>query len=135
MKHVAGVIVSGLCAGLLATSAIAQNLSPKEQIDARSRVATAVALAEIAEAEGDADAMLVAARLFSSVGGSVAKRGGDGSEKTFYSVGDVAAAAKALGADAGKADALAGSATSERGICYWDYECGTFECGWLYICE
>lgn len=134
MAYVKSAILGGVIAGLVVTAAAAQNLSPKDQLDARKKVETAVALAEIAEAEGDGDAMLVAAKLLSGVG-RVEKRGEQGAEPTYYSVGDVAAAAKALGADADKADAVANSATTEREICYWDYECGTFECGWLYICE
>lgn len=104
------------------------------------KVQTAVALWEIAEAEGDGEAMLVAGRLLSAVG-PVERRDSTGDKPQFYSVGDIAAAAKALGVEAGKADALASSAnaeTSERGYCYWDYEClgsGTFECGWIYVCN
>lgn len=137
MKYLKSAVLGGAVAALIVTVAVAQNLTPAEEIDARTKVETAVALAAIAEAEGDGDAMLVAAKLFASVG-TVAKKREKGAEPTFYSVGDVAAAAKALGADAGKADALANSAasapTTERGYCYWDYECGTFECGWIYVC-
>lgn len=127
-------------AGLLATVAVAQNLSPREQMEARVKVQTAVALWEIAEAEGDGEAMLVAGRLLAGVG-PVERRDSTGDEPQFYSVGDIAGAAKALGVDAARADALvssANAATTERGYCYWDYEClgsGTFECGWIYVCE
>lgn len=140
MKRMTPAVLGGVVAGLLATAALAQNLSPKEQIDARVKVQTAVALWEIAEAEGDGEAMLVAGRLLSAVG-PVERRDSAGDKPQFYSVGDIAAAARALGVEAGKADALASSAnaeTSERGYCYWDYEClgsGTFECGWIYVCN
>lgn len=140
MKRMTPAVLGSIFAGVLATVAVAQSLSPKEQMDARMKVQTAVALWEIAEAEGDGEAMLVAGRLLSSVG-PVERRDSTGDKPQFYSVGDIAAAAKALGVEAGKADALATSAnaaTSERGYCYWDYEClgsGTFECGWIYVCE
>lgn len=140
MKRMTSAILGGICAGLLVTAAVAQTLSPKEQIDARAKIETAVKLWEIAEAEGDGEAMLVAGRLLAGVG-PVERRDSTGEEPKFYSVGDIAGAAKALGVDASKADALASSetaGTTERGYCYWDYEClgsGTFECGWIYVCN
>lgn len=115
--------------------AIAQNLSPTEQLDARARVETAVALAEIAEADGDGDALLVAAKMLAGAG-KVAKRDRNASgTPTFYSVGDLAAAAKSLGADGSKADEIAAAEATDRGYCYWEFQCGTFECGWVYLCQ
>lgn len=117
------------------TAALAQQLSVDEQVAARNKVQTAVALAQIAEAEGDGEAMLVAARLLASVG-PVAKRGDTGESPELYSVGDIAAAAKALGADAGAADQLSTSQSSETTptYCYWKYTCGYFDCDWIYVC-
>lgn len=122
--------------GLLATTSLAQQqMSVDEQLAAKARVQTAVALAEIAEAEGDGDALLVAARLLASAG-PVAKRGENGDTPALYSVEDLAAAAKALGADAAKADAVAETARAplEPSYCYWEYKCNTFDCAWVYIC-
>lgn len=122
---------------LFLTAALAQQLSVEEQMAVKDKVQTAVALAEIAEAEGDGEALLVAGRLIASVG-AVAKRGEtDGDKPVLYSVADIAAAAKALGADNGRADALAMQSTADQAqptYCYWQYVCGKFECSWVYNC-
>lgn len=123
-----GLAVSGL------SPASAQNLSPTQEIDARTKAATAAALAEIAEAQGDGEAMLVAAKLVSELG-RVAKRNTSGGEPTFYSVPDMVAAAREMGANSANADAVAASASADRDICYWNFQCGTFACDWVYICE
>ena len=135
MKNLCASITVAFIAGVFSTSAFTQNLSPAEQLDTRKKVETAVALAELAEAEGDGEGLLVAARMLSNLG-KVAKRdNGDNAEPTFYSVGDLAAAAKAMGVDAAKADAVMSHDSAAPNYCYWDYECGTFECGWIYVCQ
>lgn len=121
-----------------ASLTFAQQLSPGEEAAARTKVQTAVTLAEIAEAEGDGDALLVAARLLSSVG-AVAKRGAGADSPALYSVPQMATAAKALGADSAKADALAttatGATTASPTSCYWYYNCDSNNyCVWQYIC-
>ena len=136
MKKATAAILSVAVAGALATATMAQNLSPTEQLDARKKVETAVALAEIAEAEGDGEGLLVAARLLAGVG-KVERRDSKGAEPSFYSVGDLTAAAKSLGVDAARADAISSPEAMEPNYCYWDFEClgsGTFECGWIYAC-
>ena len=118
-----------------ASFTFAQQLSPAEEAAARTKVQTAVTLAEIAEAEGDGDALLVAARLLSSVG-AVARRGAGAENPALYSVPQMATAAKALGADGAKADALATTATGASPTsCYWYYNCDSNNnCVWQYIC-
>jgi hypothetical protein len=53
---------------------------------------------------------------------------------TLYEVGDLAAKAKAMGADPAKADAVAKSATSTaRSDGYWYYSCDSYNnCQWIY---
>lgn len=136
MKKATAAILSLVAAGAVATTALAQALSPAEQLDARKKIETAVALAEIAEAEGDGEGLLVAAKLLASIG-KVERRDSKGAEPTFYSVGDLTAAAKSLGVDGARADAISSPEAMEPNYCYWDYEClgsGTFECGWIYAC-
>jgi hypothetical protein len=138
MTNVRTFLVALTSAGLLASTSIAQELSTDEQNAVRGKVQTAVSLAEIAEAEGDAEAMLVAVRMLASVG-PVAKRGESGDSPVLYSVGDLATAAEALGADAAAVEALRASATSsttetQPTYCYWDYTCNTFDCAWVYVC-
>lgn len=135
MKFIRSTLAMTTAAIMFAAPAVSQNLTPEQQLDARTKVQTAVALAEIAEADTDGEAMLVAARMLSNLG-RVAKRDRDNqSEPEFYSVADLAASAKSMGAAADRADQLVASEVTDRGICYWEYKCGTFECGWLYICE
>lgn len=137
MKRATSAFLAAAISGLFSTAVLAQALSPAEQLDARKKVETAVALAELAEAEGDGEGLLVAARLLASVG-NVERRDSRGEKPTFYSVGDLAAAAKALGVDASRADAVVSHDSAAPNYCYWDYEClgsGTFECGWIYVCQ
>jgi len=115
----------------------AQDQTSKEAADARTKVATAVALANIATAEKDGEALLVAARLLASAG-PVAKLGesATGGQPALYDVAGLAATAKELGADAGKADEVAKMATaptaSARG--YWYYTCDSFNnCWWIWV--
>lgn len=135
MKKLNSAVLALAMTGCFSTVTLAQDLSPAEQLDTRKKVETAVALSEIAVAEKDGAALLVAARILASAGKVARRDSGDTAEPTFYSVSDLTEAAKGMGADAAKADEIAASHSSDRGICYWDYECGTFECGWLYICE
>jgi hypothetical protein len=115
----------------------ADDQTTKEAADARTKVATAVALANIATAEKDGVALLVAARLLASAG-PVAKTGeaAAGGQPALYDVGAMANSAKEFGADAAKADEVAKMATaptaSARG--YWYYSCDSYNnCIWIWV--
>lgn len=120
------------------TLALAGGMTPEKQADARTKVETAVALANIAKADKDGEAMLVAARLLAEAG-PVAEQGAkmkDG-KPTLIDAGKMAKAAKELGADAKKADAVASMATSNgetaRSDGYWYYSCDSYNnCQWIY---
>ena len=121
---------------MVAAAAIsyAADQTSKEAADARTKVATAVALANIAIAEKDGDALLVATRLLASAG-PVAKSGetaADG-KPALYDIGAMAASAKSMGADSAKADAVAKMPTaSTRG--YWYYTCDSYNnCWWIWV--
>ena len=91
-------------AGFVSAAHAADATTPASA-DARTKVATAVALANIATADKDGEALLVAARMLAT-SGPVAKAGeavSDG-KPTLYDVAAMAASAKEMGADAGKAD-------------------------------
>ena len=128
------IAVTMMSAGLVLMAAAA-DLTGAATGDARTKVATAVALANIATAEKDGEALLVAARLLASAG-PVAKPGEalkDG-KPTLFDVAAMAASAKELGADAAKADEVAKMPTaSERSDGYWYYSCNSFNnCQWIY---
>lgn len=121
----------------LGSTAFAGGITPEKQADARTKVETAVALANIAKADKDGEAMLVAARMLAEAG-PVAEQGAkmtDG-KPTFIDAGKMAAMAKELGADAKKADAVASMATSgeqARSDGYWYYSCDSYNnCQWIY---
>jgi len=113
-------------------------IPPEEQADARTKVETAVALANIAKADKDGEAMLVAARMLAEAG-PVAEQGTkvtDG-KPTLMDTGKMAKMAKEMGADAKKADAIASMATSAgetaRSDGYWYYSCDSYNnCQWIY---
>ena len=125
-------------AGLASTTlSFGGGITPEKQADARTKVETAVALANIAKADKDGEAMLVAARMLAEAG-PVAEQGAkmtDG-KPTFIDAGKMAAMAKELGADAKKADAVASMATSgetARSDGYWYYSCDSYNnCQWIY---
>jgi hypothetical protein len=127
------IAVAMMTAGLVSTAAAA-DLTGAAAGDARTKVATAVALANIATAEKDGEALLVATRLLASAG-PVAKPGEvlkDG-KPTLFDVSAMAASAKELGADAAKADEVAKLPTAERADGYWYYSCDSFNnCQWIY---
>ncbi len=87
-------------AGLGSTTlAFAGGMTPQQQADARTKVETAVALANIAKADKDGEAMLVAARMLAEAG-PVAEQGAkmkDG-KPTLMDTGKMAWA-KEMGAD------------------------------------
>ena len=125
------------CAVGLGSTAFAGGITPEKQADARTKVERAVALANIAKADKDGEAMLVAARMLAEAG-PVAEQGAkmtDG-KPTFIDAGKMAAMAKELGADAKKADAVASMATSgetARSDGYWYYSCDSYNnCQWIY---
>ncbi len=118
-------------------SANADDLTAANAGDARTKVATAVALANIATAEKDGEALLVAARLLATAG-PVAKAGeavADG-KPTLYDIAALAASAKEMGADAAKADEVAKMAaapTANARDGYWYYSCDSYNnCQWIY---
>lgn len=116
----------------------AEDQASKEAADKRTRVATAVALANIAAAEKDGEALLVAARLLASAG-PVAKLGestGTSGQPALYDIGALAATAKELGADAAKADEVAkmGVAPTASARGYWYYSCDSYNnCMWIWV--
>ena len=121
------------------SAALAGELTPEQQANARTTVETAANLAAIAEATKDGQAMLVAAKLLAGVG-PVAKPGEalkDG-KPVLLDVKSLAETAKSLGADAGTADGVAAmSKPQPRGeYCYWYYNCDSNNnCRWDYICS
>jgi hypothetical protein len=132
-----GLAAAAAVTVMVAGMSYAQDQTSKEAADARTKVATAVALANIATAEKDGEALLVAARLLASAG-PVAKLGESATsgKPALYDVGALAASAKEFGADAGKADEVAKMATaptaSARG--YWYYTCDSFNnCWWIWV--
>ena len=99
---------------------------------------TAVALANIAKADKDGEAMLVAARLLAEAG-PVAEQGSEvkDGKPTLMDVGKMAKMAKDLGADGKMADELASMATSAgekpRSDGYWHFSCDSYNnCQWIY---
>ncbi|UVK45629.1 hypothetical protein BPNPMPFG_001183 [Mesorhizobium sp. AR07] len=119
------------------TLTFAGGMTPEKQADARTKVETAVALANIAKADKDGEAMLVAARMLAEAG-PVAEQGAkmkDG-KPTLIDTGKMAKMAKEMGADAKKADAVASTATSNetaRSDGYWYYSCDSYNnCQWIY---
>jgi hypothetical protein len=120
------------------TLSLAGGMTPEKQAEARTKVETAVALANIAKADKDGEAMLVAARMLAEAG-PVAEQGAkikDG-KPTLMDVGKMAKMAKEMGADGKKADAVASSATSAgetaRSDGYWYYSCDSYNnCQWIY---
>lgn len=109
----------------------------REAADKRTKVATAVALANIATAEKDGEALLVAARLLATAG-PVARLGESATsgQPALYDIGAMATSAKELGADAAKADAVAkmGVAPTASARGYWYYSCDSYNnCMWIWV--
>lgn len=129
------VTIIALTAGL-GGAALAQEMTPEQQADARTRVQTAVSLANIAMAEKDGEALAVAARLMASAG-PVAKPGEklvDG-KPTLFDLSEMMKSAKDMGADTAKAEAMATSAspTVSPRDGYWYYSCDSFNnCQWIW---
>lgn len=121
----------------LLTTVHAADMTAKEVADARAKVQTAVALAELAKQTKDGDALLVAARLIAS-SGNVAVAGETGDSPKLYDARQMAADAKALGADAAKAD-LVGTEATAMGTAadkpsYWINTCDySGYCAWAWI--
>lgn len=133
------ILALAFAAGLGSTTlAFADGMTPEKLADARTKVETAVALANIAKADKDGEAMLVAARMLAEAG-AVAEQGAkmkDG-KPTLMDAGKMAKMAKEMGADAKKADAVASMATSAgekpRSDGYWYYSCDSYNnCQWIY---
>ena len=131
-------IALAACVGSATLAHAAEKMTAEQQADARTKVATAMALANIAKADKDGDAMLVAARMLAEAG-PVAEQGAkmtDG-KPTLMDAGKMAKMAKEMGADAKKADAVASMATSAgekaRADGYWYYSCDSYNnCQWIY---
>lgn len=135
MKTIGKSLLAAVLVAGFGATAISQELTAASAGDARTKVATAVALANIAVAEKDGEALLVAAKLLASAG-AVAKPGepvADG-KPTLLDVAAMAAEAKALGADAAKADAVAATPSANtRSDGYWYYSCDSYNnCQWIY---
>lgn len=131
LRHAA---IAAVAAIMAVGSAAAADLTSKEGADARTRVETAVALANIAMAEKDGEALLVATRMLAKAG-PVAKAGEAAGKPAMYDIGAMAASAKEMGADAAKADEVAKMAaeptSSTRG--YWYYSCDSYNnCMWIW---
>ena len=131
------LIVGALMSAGFALAASAADLTGAAAGDARTKVATAVALANIATSEKDGEALLVAARPLATAG-PVAKAGEavtDG-KPTLYDVAGMAASAREMGADAAKADEVAKMAvapTAQARDGYWYYSCDSYNnCQWIY---
>jgi hypothetical protein len=131
------LIAATLMAAGFAAAASAADMTGAAAGDARTKVATAVALANIATSEKDGEALLVAARLLATAG-PVAKAGEavtDG-KPTLYDVAAMAATAKEMGADAAKADEVAKMAAAPTASArdgYWYYSCDSYNnCQWIY---
>jgi hypothetical protein len=131
------LIALALISAGLVSAAYAADATAAGSADNRTKVATAVALANIATADKDGDALLVAARMLAT-SGPVAKAGeavSDG-KPTLYDVAAMAASAKEMGADAGKADEVAKMAaapTAQARDGYWYYSCDSYNnCQWIY---
>jgi hypothetical protein len=131
------LIVGALLSAGFALSAGAADMTGAAAGDARTKVATAVALANIATSEKDGEALLVAARMLATAG-PVAKAGEavtDG-KPMLYDVAGMAATAKEMGADAAKADEVAKMAvapTAQARDGYWYYSCDSYNnCQWIY---
>ena len=130
-----GLATASAAAMMVVGVSYAEDQTIKESADVRTKVATAVALANIATAEKDGEALLVAARLLASAG-PVAKTGEAGGQPALYDIGAMANSAKEFGADAAKADEVAKMATaptaSARG--YWYYSCDSYNnCIWIWV--
>jgi hypothetical protein len=129
-------VTAFVTAAMLAPS-FANDRASKEAADNRTKVATAVALANIAMAEKDGEALLVATRLLASAG-PVAKLGESASsgQPALYDIGALATSAKELGADAAKADEVAkmGAAPTSSVRGYWYYSCDSYNnCMWIWV--
>lgn len=137
MTFLRQLALAAAAAVLITAPARADELTAASSGDARTRVATAVALANIAKTEKDGAAMLVAARMLAKAG-PVAVPGeavADG-KPTLYDVAGLATEAKGLGADAAAADEVAKMASTSPTISargYWYYSCDSYNnCQWIY---
>ncbi|MGE3829688.1 MAG: hypothetical protein AB7F76_01720 [Parvibaculaceae bacterium] len=113
----------------------ADQLTPKQLADARTRVETAANLAAIGKAEKDSELLLVAAKLLSKVDAPVALPGSDlkDGKPTSLALGSYLDEAKALGADTSKAAMSKPLPASD--YCYWYYSCDSYNnCMWIYVC-
>ena len=130
MKTIRTVLVLALTAGL-GTAAFAQDMTPEQQAEMRTKVQTAMSLANIAMAEKDGQALMVAARMMAAAG-AVAKPGEkvvDG-KPTLVNVDEMMKAATDMGATPMATDAMkAASPTSG----YWYYSCDSYNnCQWIW---
>jgi len=137
MKTLKMTMAVATLVGGLGAAASAEEMTAATAGDARTKVATAVALANIAKADKDGEALLVATRMLATAG-PVAVPGGelkDGKPTLFYDIAVLVDTIKDLGVDAAKADEVAKSAkaTSARSDGYWYYSCDSYNnCQWIY---
>ena len=136
-KMLALAFAAGLGTTVLAC---AGGMTPEKRADARTKVETAVALANIAKADKDGDAMLVAAKMLAEAG-PVAEQGAkmkDG-KPTLMNTAKMAKMAHrkwaptAKEADAGPASMATSNRETARSDGYWYYSCDCWrDCQWIY---
>lgn len=130
-NHLIALAIATTGLGSLASAA---DLTTTATGDARTKVATAVALANIAMSEKDGEALLVATRMLATAG-PVAKPGEpvSGGKPTLFDIPAMAASAKQMGADAAKADEIGKMPTAQPRDGYWYYSCDSNNnCQWIY---
>lgn len=111
----------------------AAEMTPERKAE-QAKVQTAVALAKIAEATGDGDALLVAARLLATVGPVATSAAKEGERPPMFDVKKMAARAKELGADPLKADRLTVQPLANRPS-FWqaDYCPSGYDCTYTWV--
>ncbi len=113
----------------------ADQLTPQQLADARTRVETAANLAAIGKADKDGELLLAAAKLLSKVDSPVALPGAElkDGKPVSLALGSYVDEAKSLGADTSKA--AMSKPLPASNYCYWYYSCDSWNnCMWLYIC-
>jgi hypothetical protein len=112
--------------------------SVTELADMQAKVKVASGLIALGRTEQDPMMLLVAAKILSDVDAQVRDPGPDASGA--LDVATILGEAKSLaGGNQYLLDQIAAMPMerAERGrhrYCGWDYECGTFDCGWVYSC-
>ncbi len=136
---VAFVVLAGVTLTQASVAQEGQQLSPAEQAQNQGIIETAQNLASYAEAQGDALALVVAARMLTQVPGRVLVRGEQGKDGATVDVNGMLDRA----AELAKGDAYITTKIEEvrkaadeasRGICYWAYYCSYGWCQYYWVC-